>query len=182
MFNVGNGLYIHNELQQKSGPLPGGGLWSQYPNQPSTTRSRHGIKVEIVEIHDVKDSLDSASKADFKVSVRIAGELREKDAPKDTRTPRNVATFTKTGIAPSVIPLVFSVTESDPDILKDPDDFCAIYPGKGRDNLYVYYDTRTQRLYGDVEGAAGDLLTAAGIPGVYNRVQIRFRVSSFALP
>lgn len=181
MFNPGNALWIHNELLLQSGPLPGQGLWSHFPGQsPTTPRPNHRIKVEVLEIKDVEDSLDTATDADFTAFVRLAGRnLRRLDCADNTETVTKTFTMNETDLPQSVIPVSFSVIERDDTVLGDldPDDLCTISPDFGRDNVYIYFDTRTQRIYGDVLGAAGDILTVTGRGGARNRVQLKFRIT-----
>lgn len=182
MFNLGNALWIHNELLLQSGPQPGQGLWSHFTGQSTTAaRPAHRITVEVLEIKDVDDSLDTVTDADFTAFVRIAGRsLRRLDCSDNTQTVTKVFAMNETELPQSVIPVSFSVIERDDSVLGDlldPDDLCTISPNAGRDNVHVYFDTRTQRIYGDVSGAAGATLTVTGRDGVRNRVQLKFRIT-----
>jgi hypothetical protein len=57
------------------------------------------------------------------------------------------------------------------------DDDCVLSPEKGRDNLYVYFDTRTGGIYGDAEGTVGKEITAGGYTGAYNPVGVAFKIT-----
>jgi hypothetical protein len=163
-FNVGNALWIYNELLERASPTA--------ETRPT---ERWGIKVEIVEVKDSEDSLDTLSDADFSLAVRIAGQLRTKDLPDGEETVKNATTFTKTGLLPSVILVRIDVTERDS---PDPDDFCAISPVRGRDNTYVFFDRRTNRVYGDATGTGGQILTVEAGKGIRNRARVKFRLSA----
>ena len=175
-FNVGNALWIYNELLERASPTT--------ETRPT---ERWGVKVEILEVHDIENFLDTSSKlsnvpllsklagADFSLTVRIAGQLRTAyNLRDDTRTLKNAATFTQTGLLPSVIPIRIDVTERDS---PDPDDLCAISPVFGRDNVYIFFDRRTNRVYGDANGTAGQVLSVEGATGGGNRVRVKFRIT-----
>lgn len=173
-FNPGNGLWLHNELLRGAGPLASNGRVSVWPNQQPTPVGSHSVSVQVVELDDVDNDLDTLSKADFQVTVRIAGNAQTKNAPDDTKTVTTLAPFTASGLPQSVIPIVVSVIERD---TPDPDDYVAINPIKGRDNLYLYFDTRTQRIWGDLKGKAGEVLVANGPKGTYNNANIKLKIT-----
>jgi len=53
----------------------------------------------------------------------------------------------------------------------------ALSPFKGRDNVYVYFDTRTGRIFGDATGKAGEEITVGGYKGVYNTTGVGFKIT-----
>jgi len=173
-FNPGNGLWLHNELLRGAGPLASNGRVSVWPNQQPTPVGSHSVSVQVVELDDVDNDLDTVSKADFQVTVRIAGNAQTKNAPDDTKTVTTLAPFTASGLPQSVIPIVVSVIERD---TPDPDDYVAIYDTKGRDNLYLYFDTRTQRIWGDLKGKAGEVLVSKAPKGTYNNANIKLKIT-----
>ena len=193
MFNVGTGLWMFNELLRGAGPTPVQNsdlsIWA--PGTIKNLAPTHNVKVEIIEVFDVDDNLDPGvsgvafQPADFSVNVRIAESLKTLKGPEDRRTAKDIGSHSLSSPIPqSVIPICISVIERD---TGNPDDECAISSVEGRDNVYVYFDTRTQRVYGDVSGAAGEVLTVAGYgktssngvtrEAVYNRVRLKFRVT-----
>lgn len=180
MFNVGNGLYIYNDIVSKAGPVATGtnsdlSVWS-----PGTAQSvgKHNIRVEITRVWSRDGEIDSGTsnmkKGDYDVYVRVAGNLK-KFSGKDNQDPfLNVGVHSINNTPQSVIPIVFSVIDRDD---FSPDDYGALSPYKGRDNVYVYFDTRTGRIFGDATGKAGEEITVGGYKGVYNPTGIGFRIT-----
>ncbi|HRK20303.1 MAG TPA: hypothetical protein PLX06_00740 [Fimbriimonadaceae bacterium] len=174
MFNIGTGIWIHNVLLREAGPIVAPGHLSRYPMMGNTPPVKKNISVLITSISDIDDDMDIGTDADFKVYVRIAGQLFQANGADDTQNATKFNAFTVSGLPQSVVPITISVMERD-DL--DPDDYCSISPHPGKDNVTVYLDTRTGKIYGDVAGAAGQDITATGIASVYNRVQAKFRVT-----
>jgi len=178
MFNAGSGQYLYNELYSKRGFLYSStkpfSSWLFEGEQPIPS---HSVKVEVTSVEDPTNSLDTVTQADFQVWVRIADQSVGRNASNNMWKAPITTPWTKTGIPSSVIPIRISVIERDDPSLMDPHDYCTISPAKGRDVLYVYFDTRTQRITGDVSGAAGDIITASGLSGATNRATVRFRIT-----
>lgn len=184
MFNVGNGLWLHNELIRRAGPTPTvgaqGALSFWDPNQ-LPKMGQHRVKVEVLEVHDINNNLDDLTgngldAPEFTVYVRIAGDLKTLNATQSKRTITNLGEHSAADLPQSVIPIVLSVIERDAPPA-NPHDDCVLSPVPGRDNIYLYFDTRTQRIYGDKSGAAGDSLRVEGYKGAYNRVSLTFRIT-----
>ncbi|WP_394793889.1 hypothetical protein [Armatimonas sp.] len=195
MFNVGSGLWLHNELIRNAGPIAvqGSDLSTWAPNSTKNLAPTHSVTVTITEVHDVAGTLDKVdlpvlgevgTEADFSVTVRIADKEETLKWDDGMRTTKKIKSSAKQGLPQSVIPICISVIDRD---TGSPDDDCAISSVMGRDNIYVYFDTRTQRIYGDANGAAGEELTVAGYgalksnikdrEAVYNRARLKFKVT-----
>ncbi|WP_309720669.1 hypothetical protein [Armatimonas sp.] len=195
MFNVGSGLWMHNELIRNAGPIAvqGSDLSAWAPNSTKNLAPTHSVKVDITEVYDVTGTLDKVdlpllgevgTQADFSVTVRIADKVETLKWDDGMRTTKEIKSSAKQGLPQSVIPICISVIDRD---TGSPDDDCAISSVVGRDNIYVYFDTRTKRVYGDANGAAGEELTVAGYgalksnikdrEAVYNRVRLKFKVT-----
>ncbi|MBB6050013.1 esterase/lipase family protein [Armatimonas rosea] len=196
MFNVGSGLWIHNELIRNAGPtaVQNSDLSVWTPGATKNIAPTHSVKVDVLEVHDVDGTLDKinflgaeiGTQADFSVTVRIADKAETLKWDDGMRTTKGTKSHSLSNLPQSVIPICISVIDRDlggP----NPDDDCAISSVVGRDNVYVYFDTRTQRIYGDANGAAGEELTVAGYgkltnniknrEAVYNRVRLKFRIT-----
>lgn len=174
MFNIGTGMFIHNELLMNGGPVAAAGRLSSWGSIGAPTKKLYKINVQVTQVYDVANDLDTLSKADFTMYTRIAGSLFTQTCPDDTREVKTLKANSVANLPQSVIPINFSVIERD---TPDPDDYCTISPAQGRDNAIVYYDTRTKRIFGDVTGDMGEELTLIGRKGMANRVQIKFKIT-----
>ncbi|WP_395141365.1 hypothetical protein [Armatimonas sp.] len=184
MFNVGNGLYLYNEMLCKAGPIPAAnsdlGLWT-----PSTSNNlaKHNIKIDIARVWsrdgkiDPQTGREKTKLGDFDVSVRVAGNLKKFACKEDAKSTTYVGFHEISNTPQSVIPIVISVIDRDRELPNDPDDDCVLSPEKGRDNLYLYFDTRTGRIYGDATGKAGEEITVGGYKGAYNPVGVAFKIT-----
>lgn len=183
MFNPANGAWIHNELLRNAGPFilqPGKrrSVWNStdYPLTPSNK-----LKVEVLEVHDIKNDLDFYTQADFRLTMRVGGFEQSKDLPYNTKTvgASQIPPFILNNFPGTVIPIKISVIERDnADVPSSPDDICCVSPKRGQSSLYVYYDTRTDRIFGDIDGASGEIITVT--PWTYgqdNRVRLKIRVT-----
>ncbi len=175
--NIGNGMWIYNELISQAGPFGAPGHLSRWPMGANTPPKKSTITVQVTSIHDVENDLDPLpNDADFTVYVRIAGQLHSAKGEDDVRTATKFPAFVQRDLPNSVVPISIGVIERD-GLPGNPDDLCAISPAKGRDNIHILYDTRTKRIWGDTRGAAGEVLQVTGLSGVYNRAQIKFKVT-----
>lgn len=176
MFSAANGAWIHNELIRQAGPLVRAGarrsVWG--PTDTPVTPSNN-LKVEILELKDAKQELDSGSGADFYLHVRINGSGANRTLPEgDTHT--NLTPFYHSGIPNTVIPIQISAIElDDPDY----DDICVMSPREAQSTLYLFYDTRTNKIMGDVQGNGGDILVIK--PTGDHAVETKIRITQ-ALP
>lgn len=175
MFSVGTGIWMHNILLREAGPFGTTGYISRYPLQPNKPPVKKDISVQITSVNDIDDDMDIGSAADFQVNVRIAGQLFTANGPDNTRNATGFKVFKVSALPQSVVPICISVIERD-DL--DDDDYCAVSPVKGRDNLYLFLDTRTGNIWGDTRGRNGQELQVTGLAGVYNRIQVKFKISS----
>lgn len=71
-------------------------------------------------------------------------------------------------------PIRVAVSERD---TPDPRDHCTISRVKGRDNAYLYFDTRAQRITGNYTGNAGDVIRMDGLIGATNRARVKVRIT-----
>lgn len=181
MFNVGVGSWIHNELVRGAGPYVGapGNRNSGWTATEMPIVPRYGIRVDFTELHDLDNNLDTFTGADMRLTVRVGGTTQSWDAPNGTRTVTKIPSFTLNNFASSIIPIRVSVLERDRfEISTDPDDDCVVTPISNRTSLYVYYDVRTGRISGDVNGWQGETLTARPWSSdVANRVRLQFKVT-----
>jgi hypothetical protein len=183
MFNPANGAWIHNELIRDAGP---------YILQSTTTSRRSGwdstdspltprnkVMVQVLEVNDVKNDLDPFTQADFRLTYRVGAVEKAFNLPDDRRTvyQNDIPAVGVTNYASTIIPIKISVIERDgPPI--DPNDLCCISPKKGQSSLYIYFDTRTNRVFGDINGEGGETIQV--IPWQYdlaNRVKIKIKVT-----
>ncbi len=177
MFNPGNGAWIHNELIQVAGPnvyAPGARRsgWSiyDYPVTPKT-----GIKVEVMQVQDAANDLDYLSGADFTLTVRLGATERTVNLAEDNSNVTSNPTFTINNYAGTIIPIRISAIERD---WPDPHDQCVLSPTPGQTSMYLYFDTRTNTILGDVSGPGGQILTVKPIWwGVSNRVNTKIRIT-----
>ena len=183
MFNPANGAWIHNELLRDAGPYilaststTRRSSWdsTDYPVTP-----RNNVMVQVLEVNDVKNDLDFFTQADFRLTYRVGATEKSFNLPDDTRTvtAKDIPAVGVTNYASTIIPIKISVIERDnPPI--DPSDLCCISPKKGQSSLYIYFDTRTNRVFGDINGEGGETIQV--IPWQYdlaNRVKIKIRVT-----
>lgn len=177
MFNPGNGAWIYNELLMQAGPIAKANsrrsVWVPQ-DQPATPAN--GIKVEVIEVHDIANNIDTATQADFTLGVRLGNVQHTKVLADGTRTVTGTPAFTLSNFAGSVIPIRIGVTERD-NPPTDPHDICIISPVRGQSSLYLYYDVRTNRVMGDLNGEGGQVLTATPPGGFDNRVSVKVRIS-----
>lgn len=184
MFNPAVGAWIHNEVIRAAGPtvgLPGlrRSVWSStdVPVQPNVN-----LKVELMRIEDAKNDLDLATGADFSVTTRIGDVESTKHLPNDTSifvpTSTTIPTWTHLNFRGSIIPIRIRVVERDNPNYGDPNDQCVASPTPGQTSLYVYFDTRTNRIIGDVQGDAGAIIDVKPVWwGVSNRVNMKIRIT-----
>jgi hypothetical protein len=155
MFSAANGAWIHNELIRQAGPLVRAGarrsVWGPSDNPVTPSNS---LRVEILELKDAKKELDTFSGADFYLRVRINGQSTTRTLPEgDTHT--NLPPFNHSGIPNTVIPIqITAIDLDDPDY----DDICVMSNQKAQSTLYLFYDTRTNKIMGDVQGEGGEIL------------------------
>lgn len=179
-FNVGNGLWIRNELLGKAGFIASSqsNRLSLYPLNGIPATPKVNVKVEILGIYDTDNNLDTFSGADFWVGTRIADMKFSANGADDSRYTSIANPFIASGIQSTVIPIMISVAERDNPSLGDPDDLCAITPAALRDNLYIYLDTRTGRFFGDMEGVAGETYISKKYnSNITNRADLKFRIT-----
>ncbi len=190
MFNIGNGLYLYNEMVSKAGPTPTKnsdlGIWVTTPGNSMGgpgLQKKHNITVDITRVWSRDGDIDpqigreTTKLGDYDVYIRVAGSLKKIACKDDADQSTYVGSHGVTGTPQSVIPIVLSIIDRDRELPNDPDDDCVLSPEKGRDNLYIYFDTRTGRIYGDATGKAGEEITQGGYTGVYNPVGIAFKIT-----
>ncbi len=190
MFNIGNGLYLYNEMISKAGPTPTKnsdlGIWVTTPGNSMggpSLQKKYNITVDITRIWSRDGNIDpqigreTTKLGDYDVYIRVAGSLKKISCKDDADQSVYVGSHGITDTPQSVIPIVLSVIDRDRELPNDPDDDCVLSPEKGRDNLYIYFDTRTGRIYGDAAGKAGEEITQGGYKGSYNPVGIAFKVT-----
>ena len=183
-FNPGNGAWIHNELIRDAGPLVASyptrrSVWgvNDVPSTPHKT-----IKIEVLEVHDIGDDLDFWNDADFSIRVRAGGMEETRKLPNNTQTVKNLTPYYLNYYSSTVIPIKIDVWERDgSDIPSTPDDLCSVSPTKSMTSLYLYFDTRTNRIlvgnYFGYGGQAGDTLTFKPQSDVYNNVSLKLRIT-----
>jgi hypothetical protein len=178
-FNWGTGAWFHNEIIRKSGPfkIATNGALSDWPFEATPQLGNHNVKLEILEVHDVANDIDTVTEADFSVYVKIMDKNWTTHCPNNTRTPKNVGTYSLGNLPTSVIPIRISVIERD-NPPTDPNDFCTVGMAPGKDIHYMFFDTRTGRIVGRDFGVAhaGEIVTVQGYDS-YNRVRLKFRVT-----
>jgi hypothetical protein len=175
LHNSGTGLYLQNELIREAGPyVASGQRLSRWPFQGPAVRPNHNVKVEVLEVTDVLNNLDTFSQADFRLTVKIAEVETSQNGPDNKKTVTNFKATAVSGIPTSVIPIKISVIERDD---TDPNDYCSISGVAGRDNATLYFDTRTQTISGDVIALSGDTFILQGLNGVTNRVRVKVRIT-----
>jgi len=179
MFNAGNGAWIHNELIREAGPVVSSGarrsVWGNYdsPDTPSNS-----IKVELLQVKDITGDIDYGDD-ELQVTVRIAGTSQTQDLPEGDNI-TSIRPFYGYGMPTTVIPIRIQVKELD---FPDPDDICTASIVPGQTSIYLFFDTRTNRIFGDVTGVEGETLTIT--PNLWwqeNRVQTKIRITKIGLP
>jgi hypothetical protein len=178
MFNVGTAQWIHNELLRTAGPynfFPGSrrSTWTMLDG-PVTPR--HGIKLDFIELKDIAGDLDYSG-AEFTLKATIGTSQNVMHGPDNTNTWKNIPSFAIDNYQSTVIPIKIDVIERDQPY--DPDDQCVVTPEDGQTALYLYYDVRTNRISGDLNGMGGEVLTSRGNTAASNRVQLKFKVTRF---
>jgi len=175
VFNPAMGSWIHNELLRDAGPFVASGQrLSRYPLQGTALRPNSNVKVEILEVSDIHNNLDYLTQADFTVSVRIMDASTTMHGKDNTRVATGFKPVYGSNLPTTVIPIRIAVSERD---TPDPHDHCTISRVKGRDNAYLYFDTRTQRITGDYTGNAGDTIWMDGLIGATNRARVKVRIT-----
>lgn len=175
-FNPGVGQWIHNELLREAGPYYSSTQRiSRFLGQGAAIRPSHSVKVEVLEVHDSLNNLDTVTQADFTMQVRIGDAITTQNGKDNTRTATGFKPVYRTSMPNSIIPIRIAVSERDP--VGDPNDHCTITRVRGRDTLYLYFDTRTQTITGDVNALAGDIITSDGPYGATNRARVKVRIT-----
>lgn len=182
MFNPANGAWIHNELIRNAGPYFAGSntttrstVWGvgQVPFAPKT-----GIKVEILELHDIAGNLDySPNQADYKLEVRLGATQYIKNLPDGYRTYGVAQTYNINNFPGTIIPIRIGVVERDEPAAGNPDDLCVISPVPGQSSMFLNFDTRTNRIMGDFSANGGEIITVTPQGGVDNRVRVKLRIT-----
>jgi hypothetical protein len=182
-FNPGNAAWIYNELILEAGPKtssihPRRSVWDGY-DIPSTPMNN--VRIELTEVRDTDSYLDGYGfNPDFRISILAGNKSIVKTLPKDTRVVTNAATLDVTNYPSTVIPIRIVVNELDgSDWPASPDDLCHLGTDPAKTSLYLYFDTRTQSIVGDVKGDAGQVLTINPHSNAENRVTVKVRISQF---
>jgi hypothetical protein len=158
MFNPGNGAWIHNELIREAGPFVYlGARRSVWNNTDVPKTPSNGIKVEVLEVKDTDNQLDTVTQADFSLNLRVGATEQTINLKDNTQTVTGIPAFNLTNFAGTVIPIRIAVTERD---TPDPNDLCVVSPTKGQSSMFLYFDTRTNRIFGDLNGNAGEILNS----------------------
>lgn len=177
-YNAGVGLWIHNEIVRGAGPFvnTAGLRRSVWGPLDTPTTPLAGIRIDFTEIRDLSN-LDYGG-ADFRMTVRVGSQEGSVNLPNDKGLITSGIPFAGTVNFPgTIIPIRIDLLERDNPSAGDPDDLCVISPQKQQSSLYLYFDTRTNRITGDLEGVAGDILTGAGPAGITNRAQIKLKIT-----
>jgi hypothetical protein len=183
MFNEANGAWIHNEIIREAGPYIitnslRRSVWNStdVPQTPS-----NGIKVEVLELSDAKNDLDTFTQADFTLKMRVGATEATTLLPNNMGVvkPPFLKPFILNNFAGTIIPIKITVIERDnADIVPSPDDICVVSPEPGHTSMYFYFDTRTNRILGDISGVAGEIIETNPVWwGVSNRVKTKIRVT-----
>ncbi|MEM1055375.1 MAG: hypothetical protein AAGI52_07600 [Bacteroidota bacterium] len=176
MFNVGNGLFLHNTLLLHAGPRVGGSAWSGWDTGFSAPLPQERVvEVEVTRLKAIGETAESEINggAEWRVYLQTGQRItvREPGNGNDWRGSALSAQRVRT----SVVPIRVSVVELD-GAVGDPDDPVHLSPERGREPLILYLDTRTGRVHGDAEAALGQKITAAGPAGADNRAQVELTV------
>lgn len=186
MFNPANGAWIFNELVKDAGPFVLFNKTVRRSNWDTTdypVTPNNSIKVEVLQVHDIKNDLDFGwlNYSDFRLITRVGGIEDTKNLPNNMRTvgSNHIPAFTLKNFAGTVIPIKISVIDRDLDnAVSSPDDLCCVSPKRGQSSLYVYFDTRTNTVFGDITGANGQTITVSPWAGSHqNRVQLKVRIT-----
>ncbi|MFZ4506465.1 MAG: hypothetical protein ACOYON_02060 [Fimbriimonas sp.] len=174
MFNPGTGSWIYNELLEQAGPIfDASERISKYAAVPVPAKPVHTIRVELLRVvENIPGTFDRYGKPDFKAVVRVEDNETPYNGPDDTQV-WNLAGDIRRTTPSSVIPVRISVIDRDSNGRYDK---CIATPVPLRDCLYVYFDTRTQKIYGDVLGEAGDIIEVPN-KDKGKGVGIRFRIT-----
>lgn len=160
MFNAANGLWIHNELIREAGPIVGpvGSRRSLWTANEVPAKPAKGIKLEILELKDMYNQLDLGGydQADFKLRVRIGAVENSYNLPNNTQTVSTVPAMTITNFPSTIIPIRIDIIDRDDAINND---MGHMSPTVGNTSLFLYFDTRTGRIAGDVNGVAGETMS-----------------------
>lgn len=180
MFNAGNGAWIHNELIREAGPVVSSGARrSVWGNSDSPETPSNSIKVELLQVKDITGDIDYGDD-ELQVTVRIAGTSKTQDLPEGDNITSGIQPFYGYGMPTTVIPIRIQVKELD---FPDPDDICTASIVPGQTSIYLFFDTRTNRIFGDVTGVEGETITIT--PNLWwqqHRVQTKIRITKVGLP
>lgn len=180
MWNVGNGLWIHNELVRGAGPIvtPTGSRRSVWMPGESQASPKNGIRIQVTELKDVNNDLDTLTKADFSIKIRVGSIERTTQCPENTQVVTNIPVMDVYNYPSPVIPIKIDVWERDSHTFPyDPDDTCVVSPMTNKTSLYLYYDVRTNRVAGDLSGDGGTSLTAVQRAQIANKVSMTLKVT-----
>ncbi len=184
MFNPATGAWIHNELVRNAGPFvyfPGSrrSSWTNldYPTTPAT-----GLKLEVLELKDFKNNIDTFTQADFTLRVRLGATETTRVLPDNRAVHTNLSPFTISNYPNTIIPIRIDCVERDSGNSVDPDDLCVMSPKPGQSSLYLYMDMRTGRMMGDANAAEGQIFEIKPIWwSVSNQVSCKLRLTRTAI-
>jgi hypothetical protein len=132
----------------------------------------------VTELKDVYNDLDTLTKADFSIKIRVGATERTTQCPENTQVVTNIPVMDVYNYPSPVIPIKIDVWERDAHTFPyDPDDTCVVSPMTNKTSLYLYYDVRTNRVAGDLSGNGGDTLTAVQQAQIANKVSMKFKVT-----
>jgi hypothetical protein len=162
MFNPGVGLWIHNELVRDAGP------WiydlaarrSQWHLLDAPELPSNGVKLEIRELNNWRKDLDTFSGADYRISVRIGAQHFVRNLPDNQDVVKDLEPFIVRNFRGQVIPIRIDLIDRD---TPDPDDQAIVSPIPGQSSMFLYLDTRTGRITGDVNAEEGNTFTSKPI-------------------
>ena len=156
MFNPGGGAWIHNELIRQAGPIvESGKRLSVWKTGDATPTPLKNIKIEVTRLEDWGNSLDYLTQADFKIEIRAGAVEGTTILSDDKKIVKNVTPFQVSQYQSTIIPIRISVIERD---TPDPDDLCMANYSVDRSSVFLYFDTRTNRIVGDARAAAGETM------------------------
>lgn len=180
MHSAANGAWIYNELITQAGPMVSQGkrrsIWN-INDQPQTPSK--ALRVVVEEIEDIQQTaakkLDVGSGADFMITVRINELATTRILPEGDKHVL-LPPFIHSGIPNTVIPIQISVTELDNPGAGDPHDICVLSPQKGQSTLYLFYDTRTNKIMGDKMANGGESFFVSGWTST-NQIRCKLRIT-----